>query len=89
MLVPASNVQHLMLRADVVQAVKEGTFQVYPVSTVSEGIELLTGTSAGVAPATADNGPVPDPTTVYGRIFRRLETWVERAGASATSAALG
>jgi lon-related putative ATP-dependent protease len=46
-LIPASNVRHLMLRSDVVQAVAEGQFHVYPVQTVDEGIELLTGVPAG------------------------------------------
>ncbi len=46
-LIPASNVKHLMLRSDVVEAVSEGRFHVYPVETVDQGIELLTGTPAG------------------------------------------
>jgi predicted ATP-dependent protease len=47
-LIPASNVKHLMLRKDVVAAVEAGKFSVYPVTTVDEGIELLTGVGAGV-----------------------------------------
>lgn len=46
-LIPASNVQHLMLRRDVVEAVEAGRFHVYPVETVDQGIEILTGLSAG------------------------------------------
>jgi lon-related putative ATP-dependent protease len=46
-LIPASNVQHLMLRQDVVDAVKEGQFHIYPVEHVDQGIELLTGMPAG------------------------------------------
>jgi len=46
-LIPRSNVKHLMLRQDVVEAVEAGKFAVYPVTTVDEGIELLTGTEAG------------------------------------------
>ena len=46
-LIPATNVKHLMLRNDVVSAVEQGRFAVYPVSTVDQGIELLTGVSAG------------------------------------------
>ena len=46
-LIPAANVKHLMLRHDVVAAVEEGRFAVYPVSTFDQGIELLTGVSAG------------------------------------------
>jgi lon-related putative ATP-dependent protease len=46
-LIPASNVKHLMLRHDVVAAVEAGRFAVYPVSHVDAGIELLTGITAG------------------------------------------
>ncbi|MCL7451827.1 MAG: AAA family ATPase [Anaerolineae bacterium] len=46
-LIPASNVQHLMLRQDVVDAVKEGQFHIYPVENVDQGLELLTGMPAG------------------------------------------
>ncbi len=46
-LIPATNVEHLMLRRDVVEAVAGGKFHVYAVSTVDQGIELLTGVAAG------------------------------------------
>jgi len=46
-LIPASNVQHLMLRADVVEACAAGRFAVWPVRTIDEGIGLLTGMPAG------------------------------------------
>ena len=46
-LIPASNVKHLMLRPDVVEAVREGRFSVYPVETIDQGIEILTGLPAG------------------------------------------
>ena len=42
-IIPASNVRHLMLRQDVVYAVSSNKFHVYPIETVDEGIELLTG----------------------------------------------
>jgi lon-related putative ATP-dependent protease len=45
--IPIANVQHLMLRRDVVDAVKAGQFQVYAVETVDQAIELLTGVPAG------------------------------------------
>jgi predicted ATP-dependent protease len=48
-LIPASNRSSLMLRADVAHAVAEGQFHVYEVSTVEDGIELLTGVPAGRA----------------------------------------
>jgi lon-related putative ATP-dependent protease len=46
-LIPASNVKHLMLRRDVVEAAKAGQFHLYPVETIDQGIELLTGLPAG------------------------------------------
>ena len=46
-LIPKSNVQHLMLREDVVEAVKNGQFAIYAVGTIDEGIEILTGVKAG------------------------------------------
>src|SRR5690606_25348252 len=46
-IIPASNVQHLMLREDVVEAVQEGRFKVYSVSTIDEALELLTGVPVG------------------------------------------
>jgi len=46
-LIPASNVQHLMLRNDVVEAVENEVFSIYPVETIDQGIELLTGLPAG------------------------------------------
>ena len=49
MLIPSSNVQHLMLRHDVVDAVRQGRFHVLPVTTVDEAMEVLTGMPAGRA----------------------------------------
>lgn len=42
-LIPASNVKHLMLRKDVVAACADGRFRIYAVNNVDEAIELLTG----------------------------------------------
>lgn len=67
-LIPASNVEHLMLRADVVRAVEAGRFRVYAVETVDQAIELLTGVPAG-AMDTAGNWAAG---SVNGRIARRL-----------------
>jgi predicted ATP-dependent protease len=46
-IIPETNVKHLMLRDDVVQAVKRGRFRVYAVATVDEAVQLLTGAPAG------------------------------------------
>jgi ATP-dependent Lon protease len=46
-MIPRSNVKDLMLRKDVVAAVKEGRFTIYAVKNIDEGIEILTGRPAG------------------------------------------
>lgn len=46
-LIPVANVKNLMLRPDVVAAVAEGKFHIYPIATIDQGIELLTGLPAG------------------------------------------
>jgi ATP-dependent Lon protease len=48
-MIPRRNVQDLMLRRDVVEAVAAGKFHVYPVSAIDERIEILTGIEAGAA----------------------------------------
>ena len=50
-LIPASNVAHLMLRQDVVDAAKAGRFHVYAVETVDQALELLTGIAVGTPDA--------------------------------------
>ncbi len=67
-LIPASNVEHLMLRRDVVEAVAAGEFHIYPVADVDQGIEILTGIEAG---ARANDGGFP-PDSVNGRVEKRL-----------------
>ena len=46
-LIPASNVKHLMLHHRVTDAVHAGQFHVYPIETIDQGIEILTGMPAG------------------------------------------
>jgi ATP-dependent Lon protease len=46
-IIPHQNVQNLMLRKDVIQAVEDGKFHIYPVKTIDQGIEILTGIKAG------------------------------------------
>ncbi len=67
-MIPRSNVRHLMLRDDVVKAVEENRFHIYAVSTIEEGIELLSGVAAGEADA---EGTYP-PESVFGRVQARL-----------------
>ena len=60
--IPASNIKHLMLREDLVRACAEGQFGIYPVEDVDQAIELLTGVPAGEA---NEEGLVPAGTINY------------------------
>jgi ATP-dependent Lon protease len=46
-MIPHLNISDLMLRKDVVEAVKEGKFRIYSVNSIDQGIEILTGVEAG------------------------------------------
>ncbi|MGH9737477.1 MAG: Lon protease family protein [Candidatus Acidiferrales bacterium] len=46
-LIPSENIEDLMLRDEVIEAVAKGLFHIYPVSTIEQGIEILTGIPAG------------------------------------------
>jgi len=71
-LIPATNIEHLMLRGDVVQAVTEGKFHVFAVTTIDQAIEILTGVAAGEADTTG-NWPAH---SVNGRIAHRLQQFL-------------
>jgi ATP-dependent Lon protease len=77
-LVPRSNLRNLMLRRDVVEAVEQGKFCIYAVSTIDEGIEVLTGTPAGQRdseghyPATSINGMVEKQLEEYSKRLKRF-----------------
>jgi lon-related putative ATP-dependent protease len=73
-LIPAANVGNLMLRNDVVRAVEEGRFSIWPVSHIDQGIELLTGVPAGEPGA---DGTWPEG-TVNARIAERLKTLAKK-----------
>ncbi|HEU5101892.1 MAG TPA: AAA family ATPase [Roseiflexaceae bacterium] len=76
-LIPRSNLRHLMLRADVVDAVRAGQFHIWAISTIGEGIELLTGMRAGTRQL---DGEFPD-ATVNGRVNRRLREFAASVSA--------
>ena len=74
MLIPASNVKHLMLRHDVVAAVAAGQFHIYPIETIDQGIAILTGIEAGRRDAV---GIYPSD-SINGRVEKRLVEFAER-----------
>jgi len=85
LLIPASNVQHLMIRRDVVEAVEAGKFRVYPIETVDQGIEILTGIEAGDRDA-AGNFPEG---SINHRVERRLIELAEKRRAESQPAKSG
>lgn len=66
--IPQSNIRNLILRKDVRQAIADGEFHIYPIRTVDEGIELLTGCKAG-SPDEED--------TIHWRVDQRLSEMTE------------
>jgi predicted ATP-dependent protease len=68
-ILPVGNAQNLMLRQDVVDCVDRGEFHLWPVRTVDEGMEILTGIAAGER---GPDGAYP-PDSVHGRVEARLD----------------
>jgi len=73
-MIPVQNAPNLMLRPDVVEAVRQGKFHIWAVRTIDEGLEVLTGLPAGDAGA---DGRYPDG-TVNALVNRRLGELAER-----------
>jgi lon-related putative ATP-dependent protease len=72
-LIPPANVKNLMLREDVVEAVRQGRFHIWAVASVDEGMEILTGVKAG-----AQRDGRWEPGTVNERADNRLRDYAER-----------
>jgi lon-related putative ATP-dependent protease len=73
--IPRANVRNLMLKKEVIDAVKKKQFHLWQVSDIREGIEILTGVFAGVAD---QEGNYPK-NSVFGKVQRQLETYLNRA----------
>ena len=71
--IPQSNARNLMLKQEVLDAVKGGKFHIYPVSTIEEGIEVLTGVPAGKQLPTGGY----EENTIYGLVDKRLREMAE------------
>jgi ATP-dependent Lon protease len=72
-MIPFQNIRNLMLREDVIKAVQDGKFHIYAVKTIDEGIEILTGLSAGDK---RPDGRYPEDTVNY-RAEKRLSELAE------------
>jgi len=73
-LIPASNVRNLMLKEEMVEAVRAGNFHIYSVNTIDEGIEVLTGLKAGQR---LEDGSF-EPGSINDRVQKRLATLAEK-----------
>ena len=74
-MIPSANVKNLMLKKEVINAVQEKKFHIYHVATVEEGIEILTGLSAG----TPDLEGRFLAGTVFGKVQEKLEKYFKQA----------
>ena len=74
-IIPVSNVKDLVLKDDVVEAVKNGMFHIYPIAHIDEGIELLMGTPAGKKNK-AGNFPA---NSVHGKVMKKLKAFDKRS----------
>ncbi len=73
-MIPHQNIPHLVLKEEVVDAVRNGMFHIWPVKTIDEGIELLTGVSAGARLA---DGTYPAD-SVHGRVAAKIDEFAEK-----------
>ena len=78
-LIPQSNVQHLMLRHDVIDAVRKNKFHIYPIAHIDEGITVLTGVNAG---ARDKHGNFPTG-TINAKVEARLQAFAAAAAKAA------
>ncbi len=76
-IIPRNNVDHLMLKDDVIQAVAEGKFHIWAIDTVEDGLEILTGLPAGERDR---RGRFPR-ATIYHRVEQNLKKLAKRADA--------
>lgn len=72
-LIPVSNIKDLVLKDEVVEAVKDGVFHIYPVTHINEGIELLMNYPAGEKD---ENGEFPED-SVHGRVYAKLKAFAK------------
>ncbi len=74
-IIPWQNVVNLMLKDEIIEAVREGKFHVYPVRSIDEGVEILTDVTAG---SRDENGNYPE-NTVYYNVQKKIEKFARIA----------
>ncbi|MBQ2753795.1 MAG: AAA family ATPase [Firmicutes bacterium] len=72
-IIPKSNINDLVLKEEVIEAVKNGVFHIYAIERIEEGIELLTGKEAGVRD---ENGIFPEG-SVNAKVYEKLKNFYE------------
>jgi len=70
-IIPTRNIRDLVLKDEVIEAVKSKKFHIYAISHIDEGFEILMGLPAGKFPYPAD--------TVHGKVFRKLRSYHRKA----------
>ena len=73
-IIPQQNVRHLMLKEELVDAIRDGRFHIWPVATIDQGIEILTGIPAGEKDT---QGNYPE-NSVHGRASRKLQEFADK-----------
>ncbi len=74
-IIPVANVNNLMLNQELVEIIEKGQFHIYAISSIKEGIEILTGVPAGEV----DESDQYPPETVYGRVQRKLDRFFQQS----------
>jgi predicted ATP-dependent protease len=80
-IIPKRNIKDLVLKDEVIEAVKAGQFHIYPICSVDEGIEILTRLPAGAVSGNAGKkeGSRYSFDSVHGKVYRRLRSFYKRA----------
>ena len=73
-IIPHQNVKDLVLKDEVIEAVKEGKFHIYPITHVDEGIEILTG----VPEEEKDKDNKYDDNTIHGKVHAKLKAFMKK-----------
>ena len=74
-LIPYQNIKNLTLSDEIVEAVKSGKFHIYPVNSIDEGIEILTGIPAGKQ---KEDGTYEEGTINY-LVYKKLEKYAQNS----------